>query len=50
VLKKILTWGIAIFLIFYLATQPVGAAHAVQTAFDGLRTIGTSLSTFVNSL
>jgi hypothetical protein len=50
VLKKILTWGIAIFIVFYLVTQPVGAADVLHSAFNGLKTIGNSLATFVNSL
>jgi hypothetical protein len=50
VLKKILTWAIAIFIVFYLATQPVGAAHALHSAFTGLHSAGNSLATFVNSL
>ena len=49
-LKKLLTWAIVIFIIFYLATQPVAAAHAVHTAFNGLKHIGNSLATFFNSL
>lgn len=49
-LKRILTWAIVIFIVFYLATQPVGAAHALHSAFTGLHHAGTSLSTFVNSL
>ncbi len=49
-MKKILTWGIIIFLIFYLVTQPVGVANVINSAFDALKTIGNSLATFVNSL
>jgi hypothetical protein len=48
--KKILAWGIVIFLIFYLVTQPAGAANVIHSAFDALKTIGNSLATFVNSL
>ena len=49
-LKKILTWGIVIFIAFYLATQPVGAANVINSGFDALKTIGNSLATFANSL
>ena len=49
-LKKILTWAIVIFIVFYLATQPVGAANAVHNLFDGLKHAGNSLATFFNSL
>jgi hypothetical protein len=50
VLKKILTWGIVLFIVFYLVTQPVGAADVLHSAFNGLKTIGNSLATFINSL
>lgn len=49
-LKKILTWAIVLFIVFYLATQPVGAANAVHHAFDGLKHAGNSLATFFNAL
>ena len=49
-LKKILQWAIVIFIVYYLATQPVGAAHAVHSAFNGLHTAANSMSTFVSSL
>jgi len=49
-LKTVLTWAIVIFIVYYLATQPVGAAHALHSAFNGLRSAGNSLATFVNSL
>jgi hypothetical protein len=49
-LKKILSWGIVIFILFYLATQPTAAAHVMTNIFDGLKSIGRSLATFFNSL
>lgn len=49
-LKKILTWAIVLFIVYYLATQPVGAAHVLHNAYNGLHQAGNSLSTFVNSL
>jgi hypothetical protein len=49
-LKKILTWALVLFVVYYLATQPVGAAHVLHHAYNGLHQAGTSLSTFVNSL
>jgi hypothetical protein len=48
--KTIVTWAIVIFVIYYLATDPTGAAHAMRTALDGLRSAGHSLSTFVSNL
>jgi hypothetical protein len=48
--KKILTWVAIAFVVYYLATQPAGAAHFVHSAFNGLQNAGNSLATFVNSL
>jgi hypothetical protein len=42
-LRKIITWAIVIFIIFYVATQPSGAAAIVHHIYNGL-------ATFVNSL
>jgi hypothetical protein len=49
-LKKVLTWGGIIFVIYYLATSPSGAAHFVHGAFNWLHSAGNSMSKFVNSL
>ena len=49
-LRKVITWAIVIFIIYYLATDPTGAAHALQHAFNGLRNAGNSMSRFVNKL
>ena len=49
-LKKFLTWALVIFVIYYLATQPTGAAHFVSGAFSWLQQAGNSMSKFVNSL
>jgi hypothetical protein len=50
VLKKIITWAIVIFIVFYLLTQPQGAANVIHGIIDLLRDAGNSLATFVNSL
>ena len=50
VLRKVITWAIVIFIIYYLATNPTGAAHALQSAFNGLRSAGNSMAQFVNKL
>jgi hypothetical protein len=50
VLRKVITWAIVIFIIYYLATDPTGAAHALHNAFNGLKTAGNSMSQFVNKL
>jgi hypothetical protein len=48
--KTIVTWAIVIFVIYYLVSDPTGAAHAMRTAIDGLKSAGHSLSTFVSNL
>jgi len=50
VLRKIITWAIVIFIVYYLATDPSGAASALHHAFNGLKSAGNSMSRFVNSL
>jgi hypothetical protein len=49
-LRKVITWAIVIFIIYYLATDPTGAAHALHGAFNGLRSAGNSMARFVNKL
>ena len=49
-LKKLTTWAIVLFIVFYVATQPSNAAGFVHHALGGLRTAATSMSTFVSSL
>jgi hypothetical protein len=49
-LRKIITWGIVIFVVYFLATQPTSAAGFVHTWLDAVREVGTSLSRFVTSL
>ncbi len=49
-LKKIITWAIVIFIIFYIATEPSGAAGIVHSIFNGLHSAATSMAEFVNSL
>jgi hypothetical protein len=49
-LKKVITWGIVIFVIYYLVSNPGGAANVVHSAFDGMKTVGHSFSGFWTSL
>jgi hypothetical protein len=49
-LKKVITWAIVLFIIFYVATEPSGAAGLVHHAYNGVHDAATSLATFVNSL
>jgi hypothetical protein len=50
VVKKIITWAVVIFVVYYLATNPHGAADFVRNAFTWLRGAGSSMATFVNSI
>ena len=49
-LRKIITWGAVLFVIFYVVTDPTGAAGFVHGVIGWLHTAATSLATFVNSL
>lgn len=50
VLKKLITWAIVVFIVYYLATNPHGAADFVKGVFHWLEGAGRSLAQFVNSL
>lgn len=49
-MKKYLGWAAIAFVIFFLVTNPTGAATIVQGTIHALGTAATSLSTFVTSL
>jgi hypothetical protein len=49
-LKRVITWAIVIFIVYYLATDPSGAANFVHHIFNGLKSAAASMTTFVNSL
>ncbi len=49
-MRKVITWAIVVFIIYYLATDPTGAAHALHSAFNGLKSAGDSMARFVNQL
>lgn len=48
--KKIVGWLIAVFVVWYLLTEPDNAALFGQHLLNGLRTAGDSLAKFVSSL
>lgn len=48
--KKIVGWLVVIFLVYYLLSQPAGAANAMHGLFNMLKSAGTSLATFLDSL
>jgi hypothetical protein len=49
-MRTIAGWGLVVFCVFYLLTDPGGAAGFVHGPLDGLRSAGQSLSHFVSSL
>ena len=49
-LRKLLTWGIVIFIAYYLFTQPTAAAGTAHHILNGAHSAATSLSTFLSSL
>jgi hypothetical protein len=49
-LKKIITWAVVLFVVFYIATEPSGAAGFVHDAFNDLHSAANSMARFVNSL
>lgn len=49
-LKKVLTWAAIAFVIYYLATNPHGAANVVTGALDWLKSAGNALAKFLNNV
>ena len=48
--KKVITWAVIIFLVWFLITNPQGAAAAVTNLLNALKGVGNSLATFFTSL
>jgi hypothetical protein len=49
-MKKVLTWGLVAFLVFYVVTQPDQAADTLQAIGGGLRSVAEGFSNFVSGL
>lgn len=49
-LKKVIIWGIVIFVIYYLVADPHGAGGVVHSAINGLKDLAISFNGFVASL
>ena len=49
-LKKVLTWLVVAFVLFYVIQQPEASASLVRTAGEKLGAAASALSTFVGSL
>jgi len=48
--KKIVMWLLIVFVVWYLLSNPDGAAGFVRHVLDGLKSAGQSLAKFVSSL
>jgi hypothetical protein len=48
--KKVLTWAIVAFLIFFVVTRPQGAAQMLKSLGGGLKDIAVSFGDFFASL
>jgi hypothetical protein len=48
--KKILTWALLAFLVFYVLTNPAGAAATARHIGTGLAHVGTSAGQFLSSV
>jgi hypothetical protein len=49
-MKKYLQWAGIAFVVFYLLSQPQGAARQVNRVLESLSSAGGSLATFVNGI
>ena len=47
---KLIKWGLIAFAVFYLATDPTGAAGFVHHAYNGVHSAASSMARFVDSL
>ncbi len=48
--KKILTWGLLAFLVFFVVSKPANAAIVFRQLGNGVVDIGEGLSTFFTNL
>lgn len=49
-LKKVITWAVVIFALYYIVSQPANAAALAHHAGHGFQSAASSLSRFVSSL
>jgi hypothetical protein len=43
ILRRIVTWALVLYIVFYIATQPAGAAGFFHSAYNGLHSVAYSL-------
>jgi hypothetical protein len=49
-IRKVVTWAIVVFIVYYLVSDPHGAAGAVHHIVNGLHSAGNSMAKFVSNL
>lgn len=49
-MERLIKWAVILFIVFYVCTQPAGAAGFVHHAYNGVHAAANSLAQFVNSL
>jgi hypothetical protein len=48
--RLVVTWAVVLFIVFYIATEPDGAAGFIHAFADGLHSAANSMAKFINSL
>jgi hypothetical protein len=48
--KKVLTWALVIFLVFFVVSRPSAAAQVVRSIGNGLLNIGQGFGAFFSNL
>jgi hypothetical protein len=48
--KKVLTWALVIFLIFFVTSRPAAAAQAVKSIGNGILSLGNGFGAFFTNL
>jgi len=49
-LKKVLTWSLVAFLVFFVVSRPTAAAQVVKSLGSGIASIGHGFSDFFTNL
>ncbi len=49
-MKKVLSWGLLAFLVFFIVTKPNDAAGVLRSLGNGLKDVATGLGNFVSGL
>ena len=48
--KKVLTWALVAFLVFFVVSRPAAAAQVVKSIGNGLMSMGTAFGNFFQTL